>query len=486
MSDPHLNFAEWSYFGYLKTMQPYFNDSKLKSLRSVWKKRFNEIIKHTDEERSKAAWVTPCELPELGDVLGVIYGVYGCTTREQKKILNVGEFCDLFEKRRLIKRQQISTNVNIQLSTLRVMSNAATHQENELVEWTSARNEEMRKRFWQEDGLVEDDLKHDNGSKKRAFKIHCKVINNTNIMSEDIACIQRSCPPAIEIQDYSETDSSSDIESVNYNRDDPDYVYNSEYSSCSSNVDMFTDDNESKMKIDLLEFKRKYMQMNDSDKWSLSTGKVVEDILYNFDPNDKIYVNERVSLNPDLMKLRNTNLKLLPQMPQDLLTYLYSFRVYNVLDLRKALLKAQIWDSSCSQKTHSDHDWIRNTMSNLLHEYETGSLERNHFELWYLIHVWSFVDRGFGNVKGVEAVRSESSSLASSGRRKRNRVVSTITPVERKIMGRCGDLIIQKVSTEYGCSEAGKLFDGDNGSKLLKDMFHSLLITQQLSFGNNF
>ena len=83
-------------------------------------------------------------------------------------------------------------------------------------------------------------------------------------------------------------------------------------------------------------------------------------------------------------------------------------------------------------------------------------------------------------------IRSESSSLASSGRRKRNRVVSTITPVERKIMGRCGDLIIQKVSTEYGCSEAGKLFDGDNGSKLLKDMFYSLLITQQLSLGNNF
>ena len=114
---------EWSYFGYLKTMQPYFNDSKLKSLRSVWKKRFNEIIKHTDEERSKAAWVlinqfckhyissqsqnhatvyyttreqvTPCELPELGDVLGVIYGVYGCTTREQVTPCELPELGDV-------------------------------------------------------------------------------------------------------------------------------------------------------------------------------------------------------------------------------------------------------------------------------------------------------------------------------------------------------------------------------------------------------
>jgi hypothetical protein len=52
---------EWSYLGYLETMQPYFNSSKLKSLKSVWKRRFNEqlkeIIKHTDEERREAASV---------------------------------------------------------------------------------------------------------------------------------------------------------------------------------------------------------------------------------------------------------------------------------------------------------------------------------------------------------------------------------------------------------------------------------------------
>jgi hypothetical protein len=52
---------EWSYIGYLETMQLYFDDSKLKSLKSVWKRRFNEqlkeIIKRTDEERSEAASV---------------------------------------------------------------------------------------------------------------------------------------------------------------------------------------------------------------------------------------------------------------------------------------------------------------------------------------------------------------------------------------------------------------------------------------------
>jgi hypothetical protein len=54
-------------------------------------------------------------------------------------------------------------------------------------------------------------------------------------------------------------------------------------------------------------------------------------------------------------------------------------------------------------------------------------------------------------------------------------------------MGRHGDLIIQQFSTEYECAEAGKSFDGNNGTKLLrergiktpkmmKDMFQSLCL----------
>ncbi|CAI2185302.1 102_t:CDS:2, partial [Funneliformis geosporum] len=100
MSDSYLNIAEaseqyfestpvkdWSYLGYLEVMQPYFNDSKLKSLKSVWKRRFNKqlkgIIKNMDEERSGAA-------------LNLI----------NQKNSEVVEFWDLFEKRRSIRRQQ--------------------------------------------------------------------------------------------------------------------------------------------------------------------------------------------------------------------------------------------------------------------------------------------------------------------------------------------------------------------------------------------
>jgi len=45
------------------------------------------------------------------------------------------------------------------------------------------------------------------------------------------------------------------------------------------------------------------------------------------DPNDKIYIDEVVFTETELDKIRKYKLKPMPQMPQDLLTYLNSFRV---------------------------------------------------------------------------------------------------------------------------------------------------------------
>jgi hypothetical protein len=123
------------------------------------------------------------------------------------------------------------------------------------------------------------------------------------------------------------------------------------------------------------------------------------------DPNDKIYINEEVFTETELDEIRKYKLKPMPQMPQDLLTYLNSFRVSDISSLRNAIFKSQQWDSPFNRQTHFDHDWIRNTAYNLLHEYEAGSLEKDHLELWLLVHVWNFVDGGFGNVDGLEAAR---------------------------------------------------------------------------------
>ncbi|PKY26780.1 hypothetical protein RhiirB3_442216 [Rhizophagus irregularis] len=278
---------------------------------------------------------------------------------------------------------------------------------------------------------------------------------------------------------YSDPESTESV-----NNDDVDYVYSSESSSC---------DVVEKTKIEFTEFEKTYLKMNDSDKWKLSTGKIVEDALYNFgikcrhehlchsfviDPNDNIYINEEVFTEAELDEIRKYKLISMPQMPPRLINS-------DISSLRDAIFKSQQWDSPYNRQTHFDYDWIRNTAYNLLHEYEAGSLEKDHLELWLLVHVWNFVDRGFGNIDGLETARSESSSRASSNRKNRNRTGSAIVKMKRKIMGRRGDLIIRKVSTEYGCSEAGKSFEGNNGTKLLhergikapkmmKDIFYSL------------
>ena len=36
-------------------------------------------------------------------------------------------------------------------------------------------------------------------------------------------------------------------------------------------------------------------------------------------------------------------------------------------------------------------------------------------------------------------------------------------------MGRRGDLIIRKWHTEYGCGEAGKIYEGNKGTKIIKE-----------------
>jgi len=80
-----------------------------------------------------------------------------------------------------------------------------------------------------------------------------------------------------------------------------------------------------------------------------------------------------------------------------------------------------------------------------------------------------FIDRAFENIEGVEVIRGESCSLASSSRKNRNRNVASMSSTPRKAMGRRGDLIIRCMSREYGCGEAGNLYAGYNGTKILRE-----------------
>ncbi|KAF0490024.1 hypothetical protein F8M41_022011 [Gigaspora margarita] len=145
------------------------------------------------------------------------------------------------------------------------------------------------------DNEKNDDIKEERASKRNRpqspeneitlpLKNQDRKYKNDEANLKNIKFVQQCIPTEIK-EDRSETDSESDIESDNdddsesdiesNNGDDPDYIYSSESSSCNSSGNVGTVIDDSETKVDLSEFEREYSKMNKSDKWTLSTGKVV-------------------------------------------------------------------------------------------------------------------------------------------------------------------------------------------------------------------
>ncbi|GET57839.1 hypothetical protein GLOIN_2v1660810 [Rhizophagus irregularis DAOM 181602=DAOM 197198] len=74
-------------------------------------------------------------------------------------------------------------------------------------------------------------------------------------------------------------------------------------------------------------------------------------------------------------------------------------------------------DQDFNRSRDFDRDWIRNTVYNLLLEYESNALMSDHLELWILVHVWNFTYKVFNDIEEVKVVRGESCSLSSSTRK---------------------------------------------------------------------
>ncbi|CAG8501792.1 11713_t:CDS:10 [Paraglomus brasilianum] len=183
------------------------------------------------------------------------------------------------------------------------------------------------------------------------------------------------------------------------------------------------------------QFTDKYQKIPQESKWTLSTGKVVKDALYAFgmkcshehlchsfliDPYDENYIQQGIFTFEELKEIKIFDKKKSPLIPADLLKYLNGFR-------------------------------------------------KDHLEAWIMLHIWTFIDKAFLDIDGMEITRGESCSYASSNRKNSQRTVPSTSPLKRKAMGRRGDLIIRKGHLEYGCSEAGKNFDGKNGTKIIKE-----------------
>ncbi|CAJ0628162.1 10932_t:CDS:2 [Entrophospora sp. SA101] len=162
--------------------------------------------------------------------------------------------------------------------------------------------------------------------------------------------------------------------------------------------------------------------MKNTSKWKLSTGKFVEDLLYEYglkctsehmchsfilDPDDNSYINDKILQKKSLKKF----VRLLTNDNE-------SISENYVCEL------------------HHDIDWNNGI----------------------IIHLWGpILDQCFANIENMEQVHGESSSLASALRKNLGHTVPGIKQLARSKMGQRADLVLHVSSDlEFSGAEAGR------------------------------
>ncbi|KAG9297727.1 hypothetical protein G9A89_011242 [Geosiphon pyriformis] len=241
------------------------------------------------------------------------------------------------------------------------------------------------------------------------------------------------------------------------------------------------------MSASIEEFTNTFRAMLNERKWRLSTGKLVEDALYEFgskcmeehlshsfvlDPDDISYANEGIFTMAELNEIRAHKERNLPEMPQNLLNYLMTYAKSTVRELRCALRQPiGLVDDNFLREIYHDFDWLQLAMHSLVREYEIGSLKEDHHEQWYNLHLWGpIVDQCFADVMNMEAVRGESCSVASGLRKNANRTVPGKHILKKLKIGRKGDLVLRTTANlEFGGAEAGRFYKSKCGTKWITE-----------------
>lgn len=124
------------------------------------------------------------------------------------------------------------------------------------------------------------------------------------------------------------------------------------------------------------------------------------------DLEDKNYLQEGVFAEAEIedMKVKNPTQFISP-IPGKLVTYINTFNLTNVKDLRAELLKAQDWEINYSTDKDHDLDWAKHTIHSFVRLYESGNLKTVYKESWYNTRVWSLIDTIFDDLESLQVVR---------------------------------------------------------------------------------
>ncbi|RIB09684.1 hypothetical protein C2G38_2208113 [Gigaspora rosea] len=451
---------EWSYLGYLEAMKPYYQRyATIISLKSTWRKSFltalRSIERSQDREQSEAA-------------------TFLLNKKSNKQ--EIMEYWKSVKKERRLVMKQLDVKNNTQISALNILNVATTDQSCQVIRLLEEQsNTQAPNDCFTE--MQQHARSFDNKEGTKHARIH--------------KCEQQEC--VVENLENSEND---------YNDDD--YETNDDIGENSPTVLALErrkekEERKGMKKSEFIisnsngfkKFTDMYKNMENNKKWRLSTGKIVEDALYDFtskcshehashsfiiDPTDK---DNDVFTKEKLREIGTYKRRSLPEIPDDLFDYLKTFAKDTLHELRHAIDQPiKVIQGNFNPKIHHNYDWIRYVMHTIVQEYEVGSLRKNHLEQWYNMHLCG-----------------ESCSVASGIRKNVNRTMPGVDKMKRQKVGRKGDLVLRTSSDlEFGSGEAGKTYKTDKGTKwlvesglklpkLLKDMLVQLASEVEWSTG---
>ncbi|KAF0399780.1 c2h2-type zinc finger transcription factor [Gigaspora margarita] len=240
-------------------------------------------------------------------------------------------------------------------------------------------------------------------------------------------------------------------------------------------------------KIDKKFFREAHKSIPNSSKMRLSTGKIVEDVLFDFCRNmDYEHHAHSYIIDYDDTEVRalftETEWKELtddrlgvPSIPVDIAKELSTYKKKTLEELRKVSMTSYLQDNvKYNIHQHYDNEWIQLAVRNLVNLYENTDcpLMRNQYEDWYTVALFgSCLDFCFRDMRlGTDIKRTDAPSLASANRKNRTRLSNTR---KRKLTGRKIDGITYVINRhlEIGVIEAARSFNGVSDRKYLIENF---------------
>ncbi|CAG8479899.1 8653_t:CDS:2 [Paraglomus occultum] len=254
-----------------------------------------------------------------------------------------------------------------------------------------------------------------------------------------------------------------------------------------SDTDNEDEEDNSPPKVDKVAFREAHGAIPHYSKLRLSTGKIVEDVLFEF-AKDLDYEHHAhsyiVNCDDQNIKALFTNAEWeeltkdrirIPPVPNEIVKEMARYGKKTLEELRTIVMTTYLKDEEKYDiRKHYDKEWIQVAMRALCNLYENtdSPMIRNQYEDWYTVAIFgSCIDFCVRDTQlGTDIKRTDAPSVSSANRKNRGRQANTRT---RKLTGRKIDGIIYSINRklEMGVIEAAKSFLGVSDRKYLLEAF---------------